>query len=73
MIALMRAGSLTTASLRAIRLWPSTSDSVAGSVTVEPWNNRSPVPSSMNTAGQCSVSVSGSIATNRSAMAVLPG
>jgi hypothetical protein len=73
MIARIRAGSLTTDSSAATLLCPSTSASVAVSVTVQPWNSKSPVSSSTNTAGQCSVSVSGSIATNRSAMAVLPG
>jgi hypothetical protein len=33
-----------------------TSESVSGSVTVHPWNSRSPVDSSMNTAGQWLVS-----------------
>jgi hypothetical protein len=52
MIARIRAGSLTTDSSSAIRLWPSTSASVAGWVTLQPWNSKSPVSSSMNTAGQ---------------------
>jgi hypothetical protein len=73
MIALIRAGSLTTDSPSPIGLRPTTSASVAGSVTDQPWNSMSPVPSSTNTAGQCSLSVSGSIAMKRSAMAVLPG
>lgn len=73
MIARIRAGSLTTDSLSAIRLWPPTSASVAASVTVQPWNSRSPVSSSTNTAGQWSVSVSGSIAMNFSPMISLLG
>jgi len=73
MMSRIRAGSRTTDSLPAILLWPLTSESVSGSVTVHPWNSRSPVDSSMNTAGQWLVSVSGSIAMNFSAMAVLPG
>lgn len=68
----MRAGSLTTDSLAATLLRPSTSASVAGSVTVQPWTSRSPVSLSVNTAGQCSVSVSGSSASKSSDMAALP-
>lgn len=68
MVARIRAGSLTTASLSATGLRRLTSASVAGSVTVQPWNSRSPVSSSTNTAGQWSLSVSGSIAMNISAM-----
>jgi len=73
MISRIRAGSLTTDSLSATRLRPSTSASSAGSETVQPWNSKSPVSSSTNKAGQWSVSVSGSIATNSSAMVNLPG
>ena len=68
MVARIRAGSLTTDSLSATRLHRLTSASVAGSVTVQPWNNRSPVSSSTNTAGQWSLSVSGSIVIKISAM-----
>lgn len=71
MIALIRAGSLTTDSPSPIRLCPPTSASVAASVTVRPWNSMSPVSCSMNTAGQCSVSVSGSIAMKRSAASAM--
>ena len=39
-----------------------TSASIVASVTVQPWRSRSPVSSSTNTAGQWSLSVSGSIA-----------
>jgi hypothetical protein len=42
MIARIRAGSLTTDSSSAIRLWPSTSASVAGWVTVQPWEQQVP-------------------------------
>jgi hypothetical protein len=68
MTARMRAGSLTTDSLSAMGLWRLTSVSVCGSVTVHPWNSRSPVSSSMNTAGQLSPPVFGSIAMKVSAM-----
>lgn len=69
MIALIRAGSLTRLSLSAIGLcWPA-SASVPVSATVHPWKSRSPLSSSMKTAGQLSPSVSGSIAMNRSGMA----
>ncbi len=52
MIARIRPGSLTTDSLSATGLcWP-TSASVRVSVTVQPWNRKSPVSSSTNTAGQ---------------------
>ena len=71
MIVRIRAGSLTTDSLSATGLcWP-TSASVRASVTVQPWNSRSPVSSSTNTAGQWSLSVSGSIAMKTSAMGCL--
>ena len=72
MIARIRAGSLTRDSLSAIGLWLSASASVCGSVTVQPWNSMSPVSSSMNTAGQLTPLVPGSIAMKRSAMTVLP-
>jgi hypothetical protein len=62
MISRIRAGSLTTDSLSATGLRRLTSASVPASVTVHPWNSRSPVSSSTNTAGQWSLSVSGSIA-----------
>ncbi len=65
---LIRAGSRTTDSLSAIGLCRPTSASVWESVTVQPWNSRSPVSSSANTAGQWSLSVSGSIAMKTSAM-----
>jgi hypothetical protein len=58
--------------LSAIGLCWLDSASVFGSVTVQPWNRKSPVFSSMNTAGQWLVSVSGSIAMKRSAMARPP-
>lgn len=68
MIVRIRPGSLTTDSLSATGLcWP-TSASVRESVTVQPWNRKSPVSSSTNTAGQWSVSVSGSMAMKTSAM-----
>ncbi len=73
MVARIRAGSLTTDSLSATGLRRLTSASVAGSVTVQPWNSRSPVSSSTNTAGQWSLSVSGSIAIKMSAITVLHG
>jgi hypothetical protein len=67
----IRAGSLTRLSLSASGLCVPDSTRVAGSVTVHPWNNRSPVSSSTNRAGQFSPFVSGSIARKRSAMSVL--
>ncbi len=68
MIVRIRPGSLTTDSLSATRLcWP-TCASIRASVTVQPWNRKSPVSSSTNTAGQWSVSVSGSMAMKTSAM-----
>jgi hypothetical protein len=72
MIARIRAGSLTRDSLSAMGLWLPASASVCGSMTVQPWNSRSPVSSSMNTAGQLTPSVPGSIAMKRSAMVGLP-
>lgn len=71
MISRIRAGSLTTDSLSATGLRWLTSASVAESVMVQPWNRRSPVSSSTNTAGQWSLSVSGSIVMKISAMIVL--
>lgn len=71
MVARIRAGSLTTDSLSAIGLRRLTSASVAELVTVQPWNSRSPVSSSTNTAGQWSLSVSGSIVMRISAMIIL--
>ena len=68
MICRIRAGSLTTDSLSAIGLCPAMAASVSGSVTVQPWSRKSPVSSSMNTAGQWSPPVSGSIPMKRSAM-----
>jgi len=68
MVSRIRAGSLTTDSFPATGLCRLTSASVAGSVTIQPWNSRSPVSSSTNTAGQWSLSVSGSIAMKISAM-----
>jgi hypothetical protein len=68
MIARIRAGSLTTDSVSAIGLCVATSASVSGSVTVPPWNRKSPVSSSMNTAGQLSPFVFGSMPTKRSVM-----
>ena len=68
MICRIRAGSLTTDSLSAIGLCPAMADSVSGSVTVQPWSRKSPVSSSMNTAGQWSPPVSGSMPMKRSAM-----
>jgi hypothetical protein len=59
MVARIRAGSLTTDSLSATGLRRLTSASVAGSVTVQPWNSRSPSFLFENTAGQWSRSVSG--------------
>lgn len=73
MMSRIRGGSRTTDSSPAILLWPLTSESTSGSVTVHPWNSRSPVDSSMNTAGQWLVSVSGSIAMHFSAIVDLPG
>ena len=55
MICRIRAGSLTTDSLSAIGLRLATSASVTRLVTVQPWNRKSPVSSSM-------------MPTNRSAM-----
>jgi hypothetical protein len=68
MICRIRAGSLTTDSLSAIGLCLATSASVTGSVTVQPWNTKSPVSSSTNTAGQWSPFVPGSMPAERSAM-----
>ena len=68
MICRIRAGSLTTDSLSAIGLRLATSASVTGSVTVQPWNTKSPVSSSTNTAGQWSPFVPGSMPAKRSAM-----
>jgi hypothetical protein len=68
MMCRIRAGSLTTDSLSAIGLCPAMADSVSRSVTVQPWSRKSPVSSSMNTAGQWSPPVSGSIPTKRSVM-----
>lgn len=68
MICRIRAGSLTTDSLSAIGLCLAMADSVSGSVTVQPWSRKSPVSSSMNTAGQWSPPVSGSMPMKRSAM-----
>ena len=68
MICRIRAGSLTTDSLSAIGLCLATSASAAGSVTVQPWNTKSPVSSSTKTAGQWSPFVPGSMPANRSAI-----
>ena len=68
MISRMRAGSLTTDSLSAVGLCWATSASILGSMTVQPWKIKSPVSSSMKTAGQLSPPVSGSMPAKTSAM-----
>src|SRR5208282_1994650 len=65
-IALITGGSFTTDSLAPIGLCLATSASCAGSVTVSPWNQISPVSSSTNTAGHWLSGVSGVIPTKLS-------
>ena len=69
-IARMRAGTRTRLSLSASGLCLPASASVAGSVTVQPCSRKSPVSSSMNTAGQLFVSLSGSLPMNSSATVI---
>ena len=68
MICRIRTGSLTTDSLSSIGLRLATSASASESVTVQPWNKKSPVSSCTNTAGQWSPFVPGSMPTKRSVM-----
>ena len=65
-IALITGGSFTTDSLAPIGLCLATSASSAGSVTVSPWSQISPVSSSTNTAGHWLSGVSGVIPTKLS-------
>jgi hypothetical protein len=63
-IVFIRAGSRTTDSPAAAGLCLAISARSCGSVTVQPWNTKSPVSASVNTAGQLSPLVSGSIPMN---------
>lgn len=61
MINFIRAGSLTTDSWSAIGLCRLMFPSMSGSVTVHPWNRKSPLSVSRKTAGQFASLVWGSI------------
>jgi hypothetical protein len=66
MIDRITGGSFTTDSREPIGLCPATSASPTGSVTVSPWNQMSPVPSSTYTAGHSLSGVFGVMPTKLS-------